>query len=96
MDAVLAAAARSGCAVEINGSPHRLDLDWRLAASPAGRGILYSIGPDAHSVRELDNTGYGVGIARKSWITPQATLNAKTADELATWLEKRRVGLPSR
>jgi len=90
MEAVLAAASRSGCAVEINGSPHRLDLDWRLAASAAGRGVTYSIGPDAHSVRELDNTGYGVGIARKGWITPQATLNAKTAAELAVWLEGRR------
>jgi DNA polymerase (family X) len=90
MDAVLAAAARSGCAIEINGSPHRLDLDWRLAASAAGRGVTYSIGPDAHSIRELDNTGYGVGIARKGWITPQATLNAKTSAELAAWLEKRR------
>jgi DNA polymerase (family 10) len=90
MGAVLAAAARSGCAIEINGSPHRLDLDWRLAASAAGRGIVYSIGPDAHSIRELENTGYAVGIARKGWVTREATLNAKTADELSEWLEKRR------
>jgi DNA polymerase (family 10) len=90
MEAVLAAAARSGCAVEINGSPHRLDLDWRLVASAAGRGIVYSIGPDAHSIRELDNAGYAVGIARKGWVTPQATLNAKTADELTAWLNARR------
>jgi DNA polymerase (family 10) len=90
MGAVLAAAARSGCAVEINGSPHRLDLDWRLAASAAGREIVYSIGPDAHSVRELENTAYAVGIARKGWVTREATLNAKTADELSEWLEKRR------
>jgi DNA polymerase (family 10) len=90
MEAVLAAAARSGCAIEINGSPHRLDLDWRLAASAVGRGIVYSIGPDAHSIRELENTGYAVGIARKGWVTREATLNAKTADELAAWLEKRR------
>jgi DNA polymerase (family 10) len=96
MEAVLAAAARSGCAVEINGSPHRLDLDWRLVASAAGRGIVYSIGPDAHSIRELENAAYGVGIARKGWVTPQATLNAKTADELAAWLEARRgSALPS-
>jgi DNA polymerase (family 10) len=95
MEAVLAAAARSGCAVEINGSPHRLDLDWRLAAAAAGLGILYSIGPDAHSVRELDNTGYGVGIARKGWVTAQATLNAKSADELAAWLAKRRGSRPA-
>jgi DNA polymerase (family 10) len=90
MEAVLAAARRSGCAVEINGSPHRLDLDWRLAASAAGRGIVYSIGPDAHSVRELENAQYAVGIARKGWVTPEATLNSKSADELAAWLEKRR------
>jgi DNA polymerase (family 10) len=90
MEAVLAAARRSGCAVEINGSPHRLDLDWRLAASAAGRGIVYSIGPDAHSVRELENARYAVGIARKGWVTPEATLNAKSADELAAWLERRR------
>ena len=31
MEKVLAAALESGCAVEINGSPHRLDVDWRLA-----------------------------------------------------------------
>jgi DNA polymerase (family 10) len=90
MEAVLAAARRSGCAVEINGSPHRLDLDWRLAASAAGRGIVYSIGPDAHSVRELENAQYAVGIARKGWVTPEATLNSKSADELAAWLERRR------
>jgi DNA polymerase (family 10) len=90
MEAVLDAALRSGCAVEINGSPHRLDLDWRLAAGPARRGMTFSLGPDAHSVRELDNTAYAVGIARKGWVTAGATLNAKTADELAAWLERRR------
>jgi DNA polymerase (family 10) len=92
MDAVLGAAARSGCAVEINGSPHRLDLDWRLVAETAGKGTIFSLGPDAHSVRELGNAGYAVGIARKGWVTAQATLNAKTADGLTDWLEKRRGG----
>jgi DNA polymerase (family X) len=90
MEAVLAAAARSGCAVEINGSPHRLDLDWRLVRGAAGQRILFSIGPDAHSIRELDNVAYAVGIARKGWVTPEATLNARSGDELAAWLERRR------
>lgn len=90
MEAVLAAALESGCAVEINGSPHRLDLDWRLAAGPARRGMTFSLGPDAHSIRELDNTDYAVGIARKGWVTPRGTLSSKTADDLAAWLEKRR------
>ncbi|HEY3172836.1 MAG TPA: DNA polymerase/3'-5' exonuclease PolX [Thermoanaerobaculia bacterium] len=90
MEAVLSAAARSGCAVEINGSPHRLDLDWRLVQPGVEKGILFSIGPDAHSVQELGNAANAVGIARKGWVTPAATLNAKSADELAAWLQRRR------
>lgn len=90
VEAVLEAAARSGCAVEINGSPHRLDLDWRYCRAAAEKGLLFSIGPDAHSVEELGNAGYAVGIARKGWVTREATLNAKSADELAAWLVRRR------
>ncbi|HEX9147552.1 MAG TPA: PHP domain-containing protein, partial [Thermoanaerobaculia bacterium] len=90
VDAVLAAARRSGCAVEVNGSPHRLDLDWRLAGDAARSGMTFALGPDAHSIRELDNTAYAVGIARKGWVTAPATLNAKTAGELEAWLAKRR------
>jgi DNA polymerase (family 10) len=90
MEEVLQAAGRSGCAVEINGSPHRLDLDWRLCRPALAAGAVFSIGPDAHSIRELGNTEYAVGIARKGWVTPDDTLGAKTADELAAWLEKRR------
>lgn len=90
VEAVLDAAARSGCAVEINGSPHRLDLDWRFCRAASEKGVLFSIGPDAHSVRELEYAGYAVGIARKGWVTAASTLNAKTADELTAWLERRR------
>jgi DNA polymerase (family 10) len=90
MEAVLSAAACSGCAVEINGSPHRLDLDWRLVKPGVEKGVPFSIGPDAHSVKELENAAYAVGIARKGWVTPTATLNAKSAHELAAWLEARR------
>ena len=90
VEAVLDAAARSGCAVEINGSPHRLDLDWRYCRAAAEKGLLFSIGPDAHSVKELENTAYAVGIARKGWVTPASTLNAKSAEDLAAWLERRR------
>lgn len=93
VEAVLEAAAQSGCAVEINGSPHRLDLDWRFCRAAAEKGVLFSIGPDAHSVKEIANTGYAVAIARKGWVTRESTLNAKSADELAAWLVRRR-GIP--
>jgi DNA polymerase (family 10) len=90
MDRVIAAAAESGCAIEINASPHRLDLDWRFCRQAAEKGVPLSIGPDAHSAEGLADTAYGVGVARKGWITAKATLNTRTARQLETWLENRR------
>jgi DNA polymerase (family 10) len=92
IEAVIDAAVESGCALEINCSPQRLDLDWRLCRSAAGKGVPLAIDPDAHSVAEFDLVTLGVGIARKGWVTPAATLNAKSADELTAWLEHRRGG----
>ncbi len=90
VEAVLDAAAESGCAIEINCSPDRLDLDWRFCRGAVDRGILLAIDPDAHSVGEIGLVPYGLGIARKGWVTAAATLNAKTADEFVLWLERRR------
>ncbi len=89
-EAVLEAAAESGCALEINCNPERLDLDWRLCRRAADAGILLSIGPDAHSAAELGLVTFGLGIARKGWVTKEETLNAKSAAELEGWLERRR------
>jgi DNA polymerase (family 10) len=92
IDAVVEAAAASGCAMEINCSPQRLDLDWRHCRRAVEKGVLLSIDPDAHSVAELGLVALGVGIARKGWVTAAATLNAKSAEELVAWLERRRGG----
>jgi DNA polymerase (family 10) len=90
MEKVIDAAAESGCALEVNGSPHRLDLDWRLCRRAIQKGVLLSIDPDAHSTGELAHTAYGVGVARKGWASKGAVLNAKGPEQLTAWLEERR------
>ena len=90
VEAVLDAAAASGCAVEINCSPDRLDLDWRFCRGAVARGIPMAIDPDAHSVAEIGLVPYGLHIARKGWVTPAATLNARSAREFTAWLERHR------
>ncbi|HEX4441713.1 MAG TPA: PHP domain-containing protein [Thermoanaerobaculia bacterium] len=92
MEAVIDAAAESGCAIEVNGSPRRLDLDWRLVRRAVAKGVLISIDPDAHATRELRYAEWGAGIAAKGWTTPDGVLNAMDADGLAAWLEARRGG----
>ena len=73
-------------AIELNASPYRLDLDWRLCKHAKGLGVPVAINPDAHSIRGLSDIAYGVMAARKGWIEPADTLNALTGHELAARL----------
>ncbi len=91
VDAVLEAAARHGVAVEVNASPHRLDLDWRFLARAKALGVAVSVNPDAHAVAEYDNVRYGVGVARKGGLTAGEVLNARPREAVLAHLASRRV-----
>jgi DNA polymerase (family 10) len=79
---VFAAAARTGTALEINGSP-RLDLDDSLARAAREAGAPLTLASDAHRTEELDQLDYAVSTARRAWVEPEGLLNARTAAELA-------------
>jgi DNA polymerase (family X) len=67
IERVLQACAEHGVAVEINGNPWRLDLDWRWYRRAEELGCRFSINPDAHSIGEIDSsTRWGVAVARKA------------------------------
>ena len=88
--AVIAACAAHGVAIELNASPHRLDLDWRWIHEATRRGVLISINPDAHTREQLGNVRWGVAVARKGALTPDQCLNACSLEELLDWLRRRR------
>jgi DNA polymerase (family 10) len=89
MEAVLAAAAESGVALEINAHPLRLDLDDTTARRAKEMGIPLSINTDAHSEADLDLLPFGVAIARRAWLTKTEVINAWPVDKLLGWLKKR-------
>ena len=60
MDAVLAAAAETGVAMEINAHPMRLDLDDAHARRAIDMGIKLSINTDAHVDSDMDYMHFGV------------------------------------
>lgn len=90
LDAVLANAARTGVAVEINADPHRLDLDWRFVQKARGLGVVMSIGADAHNLAGLRNVEYGVGVARKGWLTGAEVLNTRPVESFLAHVAARR------
>lgn len=87
---VLAAAAKHGKGIELNSNPYRLDLDWQIAPEAARLGISIGIFPDAHSVGGLDDTQYGVMMARKAGLRKSEITNTKTLKEMEAWLKERK------
>jgi DNA polymerase (family 10) len=90
VETMLDRAAENGCAVELNASPARLDLNEDHLRMAAERGLLVSIAADAHSARELDYLNYGVSIARRAGLRPDQVLNCMGLSDLLRWLEHRK------
>jgi DNA polymerase (family X) len=75
------AAARTGTALEINGSP-RLDLEDGLARAAGRAGARLTLASDAHRTEELAQQRYAVDVARRAWLEPDQLLTTRGADDL--------------
>lgn len=82
-DDVLEALAASRAAIEINGDPHRLDMEPTLVRRAHAAGMRFVVSTDAHSTGELANVRYGTIMARRGWLTRDDVLNTLPADEFA-------------
>jgi DNA polymerase (family 10) len=77
---VLDTAAASRVAIEINGDPHRLDLEPRLVREARLRGLRFVVSCDAHSTGSLENIRFGVDMARRAGLTRADVLNTMDTD----------------
>jgi len=89
MDAVLATAAETGVAMEINAHPARLDLDDVYAKRAIELGIKLSINTDAHDAAGLDLMHFGVSTARRGWVEAKDVINTWSQADLMKWLKSR-------
>ena len=87
---VTRAAAQYGVALEINCQVDRLDLNETHARLAHERGAPIVISTDAHSTTALGNLRWGVQVARRAWLTPEAVLNARAIDDLRPLLRRNR------
>ncbi|TAJ97809.1 MAG: PHP domain-containing protein, partial [Candidatus Manganitrophaceae bacterium] len=88
---VIEAAQRTGVILELNASPYRLDLDWRYCKLAKEAGVRLSVNPDAHGTEGISDVFFGVGIARKGWLSKEDILNTLPLDQIRSFLmEKKR------
>ncbi|MEX1172253.1 MAG: DNA polymerase/3'-5' exonuclease PolX [Chloroflexota bacterium] len=93
-DAIYAEAARTGTALEMNGSPHRLDLSVERARRALAEGCLLAIDSDAHKTAEFDHLRWGISQARRAWVAPDRVLNTRSRVDLLAWVAGKPTRVP--
>jgi len=88
--AVLEAAAATGTWIELNSATKRLDLDWRWWPLAKQKGVKCVINPDAHRTERLQDLWFGVGIARKGWLTKSDVMNCLPLGKIESELQAKR------
>lgn len=88
--AIIDAAAATGTWIEINAAPKRLDLDWRWWTLAKQKGVKCVINPDAHRVERLQDIWFGIGVARKGWLTKADVMNCLPLGKIEQELRRKR------
>jgi putative hydrolase len=84
-DAVFAACARTGTAVEINSRPERQDPPEDLLRLAVSLGCLVSIDTDAHAPGQLEWLGRGCANAVAAEVPLERVVNRSSVDDLLAW-----------
>jgi DNA polymerase (family 10) len=88
LDAVIAAAVRTGTVLEIDASPLRLDLRDEHARAAVAAGAKLAIDSDAHAPEELAFADeLGVTVARRAWVRREDVVNALPVEKLLAALK---------
>ncbi|HEV7180211.1 MAG TPA: DNA polymerase/3'-5' exonuclease PolX [Candidatus Baltobacteraceae bacterium] len=89
-DAVFAAAARTGTALEIDGQALRLDLPAPLVRRAKTFGVVFTTDSDAHCVADLANVELAVGQARRAGLAKEDVLNARPLEDVLAFVARKR------
>lgn len=90
-DALFAAAAATGTAMEVDGAPGHLDMDGALARRAASAGVTLAIDSDCHRADALGRQmRFGLGTARRGWIEPRHVLNTRGVDAVREFVANKR------
>ena len=82
LEGVFAACAKAGTAIEIDAHPRRMDLNGAQARAARKAGCTISVDTDAHASAGLGWMRFGVGTARRAWLTKDDILNTGSMERV--------------
>jgi DNA polymerase (family X) len=87
IDAIAAAAAETGTALEVNGALPRLDLSVESLRHARARDVTFLFTSDAHRAEELERVRYASLNAERAWVDPARVANTWTPQRLVAWID---------
>ncbi|MGQ9845749.1 MAG: DNA polymerase/3'-5' exonuclease PolX [Caldisericia bacterium] len=88
LDEIFKEAKNCGTVLEINASYERLDLnDINVMHGNEQYGLKFAIGTDAHSIYGLYDIKYGIGVARRGWLTKKDIINTLSLKEFEKFIK---------
>lgn len=87
---VIRRAVETGCILEVNAHPERLDLSDSHCRLVRDAGGMVAVSSDGHSTSDFRNLDYGVSQCRRGWIGPDRVANTRPLRELKKLLRRRR------
>ena len=88
------ACAATGCLLELNGHPERMDLPDILAAAAKQHGVRFVLSTDSHQPNNLPFMRYAVDLARRAGLEARDVLNTRPLDEFRRALKRASAGRP--
>jgi len=82
-------AIETATALEINAYPNRLDLSDINARKAAEMGVMLAINTDSHEPETMSFMKYGLGTARRAWLTTANVLNCLSFDQIINWKKQK-------
>lgn len=87
LEEMFESAEKNNVALEINSFPNRLDLSDTNIMKASKYKIDFTIGTDAHRTSHFGFLRYGVGTARRGWLTKERIINALRLNALLKRLD---------
>jgi DNA polymerase (family 10) len=88
LEKVMEKAKKTGCFLEVNAHPDRLDLSDRYCRMAKEAGVKLVISTDAHRTADLALMRFGVDQARRGWLEPEDVVNTRTLKDLRKLLKR--------
>jgi DNA polymerase (family 10) len=87
-EALAKACAATGCLLELNGHPERMDLPDTLAAAAKQHGVRLVLSTDSHQPNNLPFMKYAVDLARRAGLEAQDVLNTRPLADFRKGLKR--------